>query len=417
MMPPPRRYTASWVLPFEGPPIADGAVLLDDTGRIVAVGPEDAVPAPPGIDVVRLPPSWLLLPGLINTHTHLELTGFDGAAPDAEFPDWIREIIALKAGRSPADFLAAARQGIRDGWSQGITTVADTGDSGAVIAALAELGGSGICYHEVFGPHPEQAEVQFRSWVGRMEQLGGYARGRVRLGASPHAPYSVSGPLYRLVAGHAARHHLPLAVHLAESEAESLLLERGEGGFAKAWRGRGIPLPDAGGRTPVQWLDHHAVLTPATLCIHMVRAGAADLDLMARRGAAVAHCPRSNRRHGHGPAPLAAMLARGLRVGAGTDSVASVSPLDLLAEVRLARELGGLSAQDALGLVTRSAARALGLEAEIGSLAPGKWGDLVACDLGGPVDAARLADTLLSRGSSAVRLTVVGGRTVFERRT
>jgi len=111
------------------------------------------------------------------------------------------------------------------------------------------------------------------------------------------------------------------------------------------------------------------------------------------------------------------MLARGLRVGAGTDSVASVSPLDLLAEVRLARDLGGLSARDALGLVTISAARALGLEGEIGSLAPGKWGDLVACDLGGPVDAARLADTLLSRGSSAVRLTVVGGRTVFERRT
>lgn len=416
MMPHPRRYTASWVLPFEGPPIANGAVLLDDTGRIAAVGPEADVPAPPGAGAVRLPPDWLLVPGFINTHTHLELTGLDGAAPDAEFPDWIREIITLKAGRSPADFLAAARQGIRDGWSQGITTVADTGDSGAVIAALAEMGGSGVCYHEVFGPHPEQAEVQFRSWVGRLEQLSGHAGGRVRLGASPHAPYSVSGPLYRLVAAHAAQHRLPLAVHLAESEAETLLLERGEGGFAKAWQGRGIPLPDTGGRSPVQWLDHHGVLTPATLCIHLVRAGAADLDLLARRGAAVAHCPRSNRRHGHGSAPLSAMLARGLRVGAGTDSVASVSPLDLLAEVRLARELGGLSAEDALGLVTISAARALGLEAEVGSLTPGKWGDLVACDVGGPVDAARLADTLLSRGTAAVRLAVVGGREVYRSR-
>jgi cytosine/adenosine deaminase-related metal-dependent hydrolase len=415
MIPLPRRYTASWVLPFEGPPIANGAVLLDASGRIAAIGPDREVPAPSGIDQVRLAPTWVLLPGFINTHTHLELTGLDGGAPEAGFPDWIRQIIALKAGRSPSDFLAAARQGIRDGWSQGVTTIADTGDSGAVIAALAEMGASGICYHEVFGPHPAQAETQFHSWVERLGQLREHVSARVRLGASPHAPYSVSGSLYRLVATHATRHGLPLAVHLAESEDESLLLERGTGGFAKAWEERKIPLPEWAGRSPVQWLDHHGVLTPSTLCIHMVRAGDGDLDLVARRGAAVAHCPRSNRRHGHGSAPLAAMLARGLRVGAGTDSVASVCPMDLLAEVRTARELGGLSAEDALGLVTISAARALGLETEIGSLAPGKWGDLAACDLGGPVDAARLADTVLSRGSSAVRLTVVGGSKVFER--
>lgn len=413
MTPLPRRYTASWVLPFEGPPLADGAVLLDESGRIVAVGPDDDVPAPPGMELVRLAPTWVLLPGFINTHTHLELTGFDGVAPEAGFPEWIRQIIALKAGRSPGEFLAAARQGIRDGWSRGVTTVADTGDSGAGIAALAEMGASGISYHEVFGPHPAQAETQFRAWVERLGQLREHARGRVRLGASPHAPYSVSGPLYRLVATYAARHGLPLAVHLAEGEDESLLLERGSGGFATAWVGRGIPLPDSGGRSPVQWLDYHGVLTPATLCIHLVRAAAGDLDLVAERGAAVAHCPRSNRRHGHGSAPLSAMLARGLRVGAGTDSVASVSPLDLLAEVRVARELGGLSAEDALGLATIAAARALGLDLEIGSLAPGKWGDLVACDLGGPVDAAGLADTVLSRGSAAVRLVVVGGREVY----
>ena len=79
------------MLPFEGPPIADGAVLLDDAGRIVAVGPEHAVPAPPGIDAVRLAPTRLLLPGFVNTHTHLELTGFDGVAAEADFPAWIRQ--------------------------------------------------------------------------------------------------------------------------------------------------------------------------------------------------------------------------------------------------------------------------------------------------------------------------------------
>jgi cytosine/adenosine deaminase-related metal-dependent hydrolase len=412
MTPVPRRYTASWVLPFEGPPIPRGAVLLDDAGRIAQVGPDPEVPAPPGVKRQDLEPHSALLPGFINTHTHLELTGFNDVAPEAEFPDWIRRIITLKSGRSARDFLSAARQGIHDGWAQGITTVADTGDSGAVLAALVELGGSGICYHEVFGPHPDQAEQQFRAWAGRMGELGAQAEGRVRLGASPHAPYSVSGELYRRVAAFAADRGLPMAVHLAESEAESRLLDRGEGGFARAWRARAIPLP-VGGRSPVRWLDEHGVLGPATLCIHVVRADSQDLDLLASRRAAVAHCPRSNRRHGHGSAPLRGMLDRGLRVGVGTDSVASLGPLDLLAEARAARELGVLSAEAALALVTISAARALGLDGEIGSLAPGKWGDLAVVDLGGPVDAARLADTVLSLGGTAVRRTVVGGREVF----
>lgn len=415
MRPGPARYTASWVLPFEGPPIFRGAVLLDAAGRIAQVGPDSEVPAPPGVERVDLAPALALLPGFINTHTHLELTGLGGAAQEAEFPDWIRRIIALKAERSAQEFTAAARQGIRDCWAQGITTVADTGDSGAVLAALAELGGSGVCYHEVFGPAPEQAERQFREWAARMEVLGSIAGGRVRLGASPHAPYSVSGPLYRQVAAFAAERGLPMAVHLAESEAESLLLERGDGGFARAWQARGIPLPTSQGRSPVRWLEAHGALGPATLCIHVVRADREDLDLLAHRKAAVAHCPRSNHRHGHGVAPLAGMLERGIRVGVGTDSVASVAPLDLLAEARAARELGGLTAEAALGLVTISAARALGLEGEIGSLAPGKWGDLAVVDLDAPVDAARLAATLLSRGTADVDRTVVGGREVYRR--
>ncbi len=411
----PRRYTAGWVLPFEGPPLRDGAVLVDQHGLITKVGPHFDVPSSPGIAETALGPGFALLPGLINTHTHLELTGFDHDAPESDFNEWIRRIIELKAARSPADFLIAARQGVRDCWAQGVTTVADTGDSGSVIQALNQLGGSGICYHEVFGPSPDQLESQFSAWSERLEQLGRLVNERVRLGVSPHAPYSVSGPLYRRVAEFAARRGYPIAVHLAESEAESQLIERGTGGFAVAWQGRGIPLPETGGKTPVEWLDHHGVLTPATLCIHMVRASGSDLDLVARRRSAIAHCPRSNRRHGHGAAPLGAMLKRGIRIGVGTDSAASVSPLDLLAEVRAARALGGLTADQALALVTTSAAATLGLSSEIGSLTPGKRADLAAFSLAGPVDAAQLADTLLTRGSGAVCLTVVSGREVYRR--
>ncbi|HXE57220.1 MAG TPA: amidohydrolase family protein [Gemmatimonadales bacterium] len=406
-----RRYQARWLVPIEGPPVERGAVLIGSDGRIAAAGDASRVPSPPGVAAVDLEEA-ALLPGLVNAHTHLELTGFEGRNDEPDFPAWIRRIVALKAGRSPGEYRAAARQGLRDCWAGGVTTVADTGDSGAVIAALAELGGSGIAYHEVFGPEPAAAEARFAALVRQVEELRRFEGPRVRLGVSPHAPYSVSGPLYRRVGAWAREQGLPVAVHLAESVEESRLLERGTGGFAQAWQARGIPLPDAA-CSPVVWLDRHGVLGPRTLCIHLVQAGPADLDLVAARGAAIAHCPRSNRRHGHGTAPLGAMLERGLRVGVGTDSVASVAPLDLMADLAAARRLANLGAERALRLVTLEAAEALGLGTEIGSLRPGKWGDLAAFRLPGPVDSARLADTLVSRTRADVVLTVLGGREVW----
>ena len=410
----PARYAAPWLLPIEGPPIADGAVLVDERGRIAAVGPGAVVPTPPEAHVERFDGA-VLLPGLINTHTHLELTGLEGQVDDADFPAWIRHLILVKARRSPGEVRLAARRGIQEGWATGVTTVADTGDSGTVIEALAELGGSGIAYHEVFGPAPEQVEESFRGWVGRLEELGRFAGGRVTLGGSPHAPYSVSGPLYTRVARHAREEQLPLAVHLAESREESELLAGQGGAFAQSWRKREIPVPVEPGCTPIAWLDRHGVLGPRTLCIHAVHASDADLDTLAARGVAIAHCPRSNHRHGHGPAPLGEMLRRGIRVGVGTDSVASVSPLDLFAEARAAGALAGLGASEMLALVTLDAARALGLEGETGGLVRGKWADLVALDLPAQVDAAQLPDTVLSRPRAACRLTLLGGREVYRR--
>lgn len=406
-----RRFTARWVVPLEGPPIAHGALLVDDRGRIAAVGRESEV-SPDNVATISLGQA-VLLPGLINTHTHLELTGLGDSIGATDFPSWIRQLIALKSARSAEQVLDAARQGVRDCWSTGVTTVADTGDSGAVIQALSELGGSGIAYHEVFGPDPALVEGQFAQWTARLGELARFESARIRLGASPHAPFSVSGPLYQRVARHAAEQGLPLAVHLAESAEESELLESASGGFARMWEGRGITLPSLPGRTPVEWLDRHGVLGPDTLCIHTVRVNDSDIATLADRRVAIAHCPRSNRAHGNGDAPLAQLLAAGLRVGAGTDSVASVAPLDLRAEARAAQSIGGLSDDAALDLITRGAARALGLEREIGSLVPGKWADLLVMRLPGEVDAARLAGTVLALPPDAILRTLVSGRDVY----
>jgi cytosine/adenosine deaminase-related metal-dependent hydrolase len=237
----------------------------------------------------------------------------------------------------------------------------------------------------------------------------------------------VSGPLYAAVAGWAGVRGLPMAVHVAESREESEFVTHRRGPFAEAWAKRGIPLldheshqsPTPNPQSPVEWLDSHGVLGPATLCIHAIQLAPSDIALLARRDVPVAHCPLSNARHRHGTAPLSALRQAGIRVGLGTDSVASVGRLDCFAEARAARDSAGLSVEAAVALATLEGARALGLEGETGSLTPGKWGDVVAVLPGGR-DAApdrSPAEAVLGAGPDGVRLTVLGGRVVYRRET
>jgi cytosine/adenosine deaminase-related metal-dependent hydrolase len=405
-----RRLAAQWLLPVEGGPIADGALLVGPDGLIQAVGPDSVVPRPPEIPAVELEDA-IILPGLINTHTHLELTGFENQVPEREFPAWIRRLRELKTTRAPADYIEAARRGLEACYAAGVTTVADTGDSGAVIRILAQTGGSGIAYQEVFGPHPDQAGASLAALQARVDELSRVATTRARIGVSPHAPYTVSGTLYQMVASWARSEGLPLAVHVAESPAEKQFVLAGSGPFAEAWRTRGIPLPLSRGRTPVEWLAEHGVLTQQSLCIHAVQVTEPDIHRLASSGAAVAHCPLSNRAHGHGEAPLQALRAAGIRVGLGTDSVVSVGRLDLLAEARAARTAGSLTADEAVALCTLEGARALGIESETGSLRPGKWADctVIRMNAGG----ATPVEQVLASVPEDVLLTYVGGREVY----
>ena len=408
---PARRLAADWLIPVRGTPVRGGALLIGGDGRIVAAGPAETVPAPPGIATQEFPGA-ALVPGLVNTHTHLELTGLGGRIAAATFPEWIGQLRRLKEARSREEFLAAARQGVADCLSAGVTTVADTGDSGTVIQALAEAGGSGIAYLEVFGPHPDQCSESLGDLQRRAGALRPFATGRVRLGISPHAPYSVSGPLFRAASAWARSEGMPLAVHIAESPEELALLADGSGAFAAAWSGRGIPMPEPAGDSPIAWLARHGVLGPDLLCIHVVHAGADDVARLARAGSSVAHCPLSNAAHAHGTAPLGALLAAGIRVGCGTDSVASVGALDLLAEVRAARAIAGLEAEAAFRLCTLDAAHAIGLGGELGSLEPGKWGDVAAIAIGETADPL---EAVLASAPGDVCCTWVGGAEKFQR--
>jgi cytosine/adenosine deaminase-related metal-dependent hydrolase len=407
-----RRLAARWLIPVEGGPIEHAALLIDADGRIASVGPDSVVARPPDAAVEDLGQA-VIIPGLINTHTHLELTGFAEQIEDPEFSSWIRRLRELKTTRTRREFLQAARQGLEMCYAAGITTVADTGDSDSVIQVLAEADGSGIAYLEVFGPDPRQAQTSLGSLRDRVIRAGRWAVQRVRVGVSPHAPYTVSAPLLAAVARWARSEGLPLAIHIAESEAETELLRWGAGPFARAWVERGISLPQPLGRTPVEWLAENGALSEMTLCIHAVQATPGDIQLLAGAGTAVAHCPLSNRAHGHGTAPLSSLIEAGIRVGLGTDSEVSVGRLDLLADARAARQMARLTAGQAIDLCTLSGARALGLETETGSLRAGKWADCVVIRLPATASDADPAEHVIASSSADVLLTCVGGRDVY----
>jgi cytosine/adenosine deaminase-related metal-dependent hydrolase len=364
------RIRARSVHPVTAPPISDGAVLVDDEGRIAAVGPHAAVPAAGRRCEF---PDAVLVPGLVNCHTHLELTDFGGKNPEPGFPAWIRRIRELKDATPPDEFRPSAERGVRDCWTRGVTCMADTGSTGAVAEALHALGGRGIVYQEVFGPDPAKCATSMAELDHALARLSRFASSQLRLGVSPHAPYTVSEPLYRAVADLARRERLPVAVHLAESPEETLLVRDGAGPFADGLRARGIPVI-ARRCSPVEYLLQLGVLERATgwLCIHCVQVDERDVAILRDSGAGLAHCPLSNRAHGHGTAPLAALRAARVPVGLGTDSVVSVADLDLWAVA----EAAGLAGEETLRMLTLEGARALRWEAQIGSLEVGKSADL-----------------------------------------
>ena len=409
------RYHARWVVPVTHPPIAN-ATVVEHEGRIVYVGERDAAPAGDDVELGDV----ALLPGLVNAHTHLELTVMRGFLEDLGFPDWIARL--TKARRATLSFDAlveSSRAGIGEGLAAGVTTYADTSESGAPFVAMRETGVRGIVYQEVFGPDPAKCEESLTGLRTKVAALRANETSLVRIGVSPHAPYSVSDPLFRATAQYAESDRLPVAVHIAESEYESRYVTEATGPWADDHRRRGIAVVPRGA-SPVAVLERTGVLATRPLLIHCVRVATGDIALLAHHDCAVAHCPASNAKLGHGIAPLTELLEAALRVGLGSDSVASNNRMDLLDEARVAilmqRARTGrhdtFSAAKALELATLGGARALGLDGEIGSLDVGKAADLAAFPLGDarsqPVYDPVTALLFSTAGAAATFVSVAG---------
>jgi cytosine/adenosine deaminase-related metal-dependent hydrolase len=422
-------YSARWVLPCASFQIEDGAIAIEGS-QITDVDTRDSLVRKYPEATVQHYPDAVILPGLINAHSHLELTAMRGFLEGevADFTGWLKKLtVARLELMTSDDRCVSATWGATEAVRAGITAVADASDDAfESMKALSNVGLRGIVFQESFGPDPRLAQDNFAELTSKVARLKELETPLVKIGVSPHAPYTVSGPQLELISEFAVTENLPVMMHAAESVAEEMLLRDGQGVFAEALARRGIQW-QAPGLSTIQYLKRHSVMQTKPLLAHCIRVDYTDIETIAETGGRIAHCPKSNAKLGHGSAPVSVFLNRGIAVGLGSDSVASNNTCDILEEARFAtliarsklcevREQRMLAATDALHAATNGGARALGLEGQTGQLKAGLQADFAVVSLAGPhqVPSYNPVDTLIfSSSGQDVLLTVVAGREIF----
>ena len=405
-----RVVSADWVVPVEGDPIPDGAVSIEDDGTIGAVGPAAELGSSERFG------GCVVLPGFVNCHSHLEYAVYAGFGDGLPFPEWIALHVGRKRLLEQDDMVAIAVDGAHECLRSGITTVGDCSFAGAAAEAAAVAGLRAIVYLEAFS----LGGTGLDSFHALRERAEPFRSDRVRLGVSPHAPYTCTLELYEQCAALG----LPTATHLAESVAERDFLRDGSGN----WAAFGEMLVEPPGTTGIRMLAGAGLLGSHVTAAHCVDVDDEEIGLLAAHEVGVAHCPRSNGILGCGVAPLRALLDAGIAVGVATDSPASTPSFDLFEELRTAivaarareRRPGALSAAEALELATLGGARVLGMEAEVGSLVPGKQADLTIVDLAEtPFDPLEdpVAAVVLGGSPERVAATLVAGEDRYRRGT
>jgi cytosine/adenosine deaminase-related metal-dependent hydrolase len=387
-------YAAKHLLPVASTPIQSGAVSVHE-GRIVAVGRrKDVVKAHPGAEVRDLGDA-VIIPGLVNAHTHVELSFMNGEPPaGGTYMTWLRDLVTRRPAVDAPAATQAAESAIAAMAGRGTVAVGDVANGAWAAPLLARSGLYGLAFHEIFGFKAADAESILSAAAARLEAIDTHAevraaRGRLDNVLTPHAAHTTSHSLLKALGGRAVASGEMLSIHVAESEEETQLLRDGTGPFKDflierdAWE----PGWKAPGMTPVAYLDRIGVLTPRTLAVHCIHIDHQDLSRLQARGVTVVTCPRSNQRLGVGKAPVAKLMASGIPVALGTDSLATAPDLDIFTEIaHLRQEHPGLSPAAALRIATLNGARALGLAAQLGSIEAGKSAALAVVGLNDPND-------------------------------
>jgi cytosine/adenosine deaminase-related metal-dependent hydrolase len=341
-----------------------------------------------------------VLPGLVNAHTHLELSYLrDEVPPTRSFPAWIRNVIAARRKRPEADapeILDAMAGAIEEANACGTALVGDISNTLVSFAALADSPLAAVIFFEVLGFNVADAERlvdEARAKIGALASTD-----RVRASLAAHAPYSVAPLVFRAIRKAIDRDPFaPYSVHLAESAEEVDFIRTGGGPWRELLAELGVwnAAWTAPGVSPVQFMDDSGFLGPRALAVHGVQMTSADLSRLAARGVTLVTCPRSNGHTGAGAPPIEDFYASGVQIAVGTDSLASAPDLSVFAELATLRALApSTPASRLLASATIEGARALGFDADYGSIEPGKSARLVAVDV--PSGVADVEEYLVS---------------------
>lgn len=372
---------ASWVLPIEpaGALLENHAVAVD-AGRIVDVLPSSDADNRFRAKSRKILDGQMLIPGLVNLHTHAAMSLFRGLADDLHLMDWLSKHIWPAEGRHVSEqfiydgTLLACAEMLRSG----ITCFNDMyffpGQAGRAALEAGMRAVLGIIVIEFPTPYASDAQDYLRKGLGARDALKSEAL--LSFCMAPHAPYTVSDASFEQIATLAEQLQLPVHIHVHEIEHE----------IHEHIKQHGV--------RPLERLRRLGLLGPELIAVHAVHLDDVEIDLLAAQGCSVAHCPASNLKLASGFARLGDMLSAGINVGIGTDGAASNNRLDILEELRLAALVSKAESGDAqtlpvhsaLRMATLDGAKALGLDHDIGSIEHGKCADMIAVNLAGVIE-------------------------------
>jgi 5-methylthioadenosine/S-adenosylhomocysteine deaminase len=406
-----RLLCARWVAPMSGPPLKDACVIIEGR-QIKDVLRKDQL-------AQKFSPEYLsqlgantydygdavILPGLINLHTHLDYTSLRACDVESGLFVWIRSIVGKAASWTTEQWRQSALTGAKQAALAGTSLVVDSSYTGMSVRALARIGLRAFVGLELFGLKDEESNLAWGQWLAKMDVVRNQddsqtrialGTGKIKLTVAPHAPYTVCPTLWLKASTWAQEKDLPLLAHVAESREECAWIASGSDvvdnflGFVREtkdpakipdletgvkWKGRGL--------SPVRHLKNYGLLDDHLLAAHAVHIDDKDMELLAECKSKVVHCPRSNARLRNGHAPLGKLLDAGVQVGLGTDSLASCDNLSILAEAQFALNMHraldtkfAVSSADMLAAMTVDAARILEMDKTIGTLQPGKLADI-----------------------------------------
>src|SRR3989339_632096 len=393
---------AKYLIPHPEHCIENGAVAIKGT-KIHHVGTFDEIKTLANVEKIIDLGNAVILPGLINIHTHLDLTNLHNRIkPTSNFTHWVFQIVGTRIRWKEEDYISSIEKGINLCVESGTTTVADIANTEYSFSVLKKSPLRKVVYKEVIDLNPDHAKDVLKKTQSELSTIT--TDDLLSVGISPHAPYSVSKELYQTIAQFAGETGIPVCTHIAETRDEIEFLTKGTGSYPTFLR-QLRAMPDnwqAPGLTPIHYLNETEIFRNRPLLIHCNYITDEEISVIKSSGASVAFCPRSHHFFGHTNHPVQKLLDAEINVGLGTDSLASNDTLNIIDEMKFLYLNNSIPLNILLTMATINGAKALGLESKTGQIKEGFQADLCG---------VRLPDTPV--GNIYVQLLDITSKNIF----